>query len=262
MARVKRIQCLVCGRRLLKITTQHIAIHGITMEQYKESYGEITVAGAAGKLMSKANKTMREMVAVLFNDDDAKAIISDGVAGHIFTNKERGNFLLSSSAIMAGRMVRHDDLVRIKHDILKLVSEEWQTNADGTRASVQDVLKIFTVLGMEQTAAESTVIKLLAQAISERKSPMQLIIGGGGFVSGHGYTGSFEALPKLTKEQRDQVRLIDECLMEGSTESVARALFVAGVLSPVDYKVATGKDPSPEWLKNAPKVIDVQKVLK
>lgn len=260
MNRPKKIQCGACGRRFLKITKAHLDIHNMTVEQYRAIYGELSVPEAASNLMKKGKKSKREMLAVLFKDDDAKAMLEDGVAGYIFHHKSRGGFLLSASAITVARMAKYEKLVRIKHDILKDVDEEWRTNPDGTRASVQDILKVFTVLGMEQSAAENTIVKLIAQSISERKSPMQLIIGSGGGVAGRGYTGSFEALPPMTKEQRDQVRLIDECLMEGSTESVARALLMSGVLSAADYKVATGKDPDPAWLKNAPKVIDVQKV--
>ncbi len=261
MSRPKKIQCYVCGRRFLKITKSHLDIHGVSVAQYQASYGELSVSEAASKIMTKAKQTTREMLAVLFSDEDAKAVLADGIAGHIFTNKSRGGFLLSVSAILTGRMAKYDDLVRIKHDILKVVSEEWQTNPDGTRASVQDILKVFNVLGMEQSAAEATIAKLITQAVSERKSPMQLIIGGNAAV-GRGYSGEFEGLPQMTKEQRDQVRLIDECLMEGGTESVARALLLSGVLNASDYTVATGKDPDPAWIKNAPKVIDVQKVSK
>jgi hypothetical protein len=244
------------------LSLSHVRLHKLTLKQYRQIYGPLTVQDASAAL-AKTPRTASEVADALLGSPELTDALSEGVTAHLFGPGTRGKLLVAASVVIAARMAAYEHYLALKAKVLAELGRDWRITSAGEYGSptpTSELLHMLSALGMEQSAAEATLIKIIQQAIAERKSPMQLIMGIG--VSGRAYSGTYESLAELNKEQRDRVRTIDEALMTGSQEGTARALLMSGVLLPEDYKQITGREPDAEALEHfkrqSAKVIDVK----
>lgn len=245
----KGIQCAICGQRFARITKSHVNKHGLSLAQYSKLYGAVRETEVASELAERAINS-DEVADLMLANPEIRSGLADGLVAHIFGPGTRARLLSAISIILEGRMTQFSELMQKRAKIAAELFKDWriqQGGENGGPTPTKDLIAMFATLGQEQSATESLLVRVIQQAVSERKAPMQLLLGIG--VHGNAFTGQHEAVSRLTQQQREQARLLDENLSSGDPAKVARGLLMSAIITPEEYEQETGDKPTKKMLE-------------
>ncbi len=248
-SKLKSIQCAVCGQRFIAITKTHVALHGLSLAEYNRIYGATDKKMVLSEYLDKPLSTI-ELSDTFLNNPEIAAGLADGNIAHILGPKARANIMASVALVLRARLQEFNSYMETKAKIAGELFKDWRIKnggEDGGPTALKDLLAMFSAVGQEQTAAETVIIKVLSQAVSERKAPMQLLLGAG--LQGNAFTGRHEAVSGLNQQQREHARLLDECLSSGDPDEVNKGMLMAALITPEEYEKETGGKPTKKMMK-------------
>lgn len=262
----KSVQCAICGQRYQRITKAHVKTHGLSLAQYKKIYGAVKPVEEAKELAEKA-VTSDEVADLMLSNPEIRSGLADGLVAHLFGPGTRARLLSAISVVLEARMAQFSELTAAKAKVVRELFKDWRIKEggpDGGPTSTKDLITMLATIGNEQSATEGTLIRVLQQAVSERKAPMQLLLGIG--LHGNAFTGRHEAVANLSQSQREQARMLDESLGTGDPDKVAGGLLMAAVITPEEYEQETGSKPTKKMLdaydKNRKYVVEAEAEVK
>jgi len=261
----KSIQCAVCGQRFLAITKPHAKSHGLTLAEYTRLYGAVKPIRVAEELAKKA-VTSDEVADLMLANPEIRSGLADGLMAHVFGPGTRSRLLAALSVVLEARMTKFSELMAVKAKVVHELFKDWRITRggeDGSPTPTKELIAMLATLGQEQSSTESVITRVLQQAVSERKAPMQLLLGIG--IHGNAFSGRHEGVSGLTQQQREQARLLDENLSSGNPDQVARGLLMASVITPEEYEHETGDKPTNKMLAlydQNRKIVDVTAEVK
>lgn len=256
------IPCAICGKRFVKLSGNHLKLHGYTLERYSRVFNPHTGSSLSpttgvpdpehphrqGVQTISVPATFRDsVISDLLATPSFRAAATYDVAQAIFSTSARGALALSIQAMVATRINMHARAVADMEKVRQELLAPWRLEAggkDGAPTPTSDLVSLASMLHQEVVKSEELVHKTLRMAMDEQATTQ-----GDNMIHGRpAFKGDAERIPvppNLNPQDRDAVRT----LLRSLGESLQRR---AEVTAPLPVVASPSREVTPHDSRGVP----------
>lgn len=180
------VTCLLCGKAFARLSSRHLAKHGLTRAQYLVTFalkpsdiGDATptsvytaAVGLASTEQAQLKTLTDQVVAELVKSGELARRVSPEVEKQILTNYKT-QVAAACMALVESRLKMHGKAVALLEDARSQLSEKWRLEQGGENGGPTPIPHLVSIVHSalaEMKTGEELLVKTLKLAIDEQKS--------------------------------------------------------------------------------------------